>query len=142
MNAKTFDRKATALVGPYLSSRGIAPEDFHLHCLKIGRVWRFSASRTKRIYGTKRDGTPCKFPQLPRIVLFDARGREDCLANLRNLPRNSVEYWVRRHRPSIDAVIRAACGPDARIDDEERALWVSNDESLYLRAKAEGVNFE
>lgn len=137
MDAKTFDRKATALVGPFLSSRGIAPKDFHLHCLRIGRVYRFRASREMRVFDT-----PSKLPRRPTVTLFEARGREDCLRQLRKLPAGSVEHWVRTHRQTIDAVIYATVGPDARIDDGERALWVSNDEGLYLRAKAEGVKFE
>lgn len=136
MDAKTFDKRATALVGPFLSSYGIAPEDFHLHCLKIGRIYRFRASHTKRVFDT-----PSKYPRRPTITLFEARGREDCLWKLSRLKPKTVAWWAKRHRTSIDSVIRAT-GWGGKIGHEERELWVANDESLYLWAKSEGVSFE
>jgi len=51
----------------------------------------------------------------------------------------SLAGWVRRHRQSIDAVIRAARPNVGPLNDEDREDWINNDEGLYLWAKREGV---
>ena len=54
--------------------------------------------------------------------------------------RQSLREWIRSHRQEIDATIKKVCGSQVRINDEERRLWVLNDEGLYWWAKGEGVN--
>ena len=53
----------------------------------------------------------------------------------------TLEEYIRENRAKIDAVIEAACGPNGRFDDEERRLWVLNDEVLYNDALEHGVDF-
>jgi hypothetical protein len=50
----------------------------------------------------------------------------------------TLKSFIRANRAEIDTAIRAQV-PDARINDEERRLWVLNDEGLYLWARREGV---
>jgi len=47
--------------------------------------------------------------------------------------------FINRNRADIDLHIKSIV-PNARIDEDERERWINNDESLYLWARAEGVN--
>ena len=49
-----------------------------------------------------------------------------------------MREFIRRNKTEIDAVILKAC-PGARINNEERRLWILNDEGLYNWARSEGV---
>jgi len=51
----------------------------------------------------------------------------------------SLRGWVRRHRESLDFYIQSAA-PGSPKSDEERELWVLNDETLYNWAKQDGVS--
>jgi len=51
----------------------------------------------------------------------------------------SLRAWVKKNRVDIDSIIRSNCS-NCRLNDEERELWVMNDEGLYNWAKSEGVN--
>lgn len=50
----------------------------------------------------------------------------------------TLRNFIRKNRTEIDAAIKRAC-PGGRINDEERRLWISNDEGLYRWARSEGV---
>lgn len=50
----------------------------------------------------------------------------------------SLREFIRKYRNSIDAQIRKS-GVRYRLSDQERELWVRNDESLCRMAKTEGV---
>ncbi len=50
-----------------------------------------------------------------------------------------IGVWIKNNREEIDAAIKRVV-PDCRINDEERRLWILNDEGLYSWAKSEGVN--
>lgn len=53
----------------------------------------------------------------------------------------SMRTFIRSNRTAIDDVlIRSGGGQHGKINDEERELWVLNDEALYLWARSEGVN--
>lgn len=57
----------------------------------------------------------------------------------------SVRQFVKEHRKEIDAHIeRALGGPEHYIyrNDDERRLWLVNDETLYLWAKSEGAKVD
>lgn len=47
--------------------------------------------------------------------------------------------FVRKNRAKIDAAIRRRVSNLRSIDDNERELWVLNDEDLYRWALAEGM---
>lgn len=48
----------------------------------------------------------------------------------------TIREFIKKNRPAIDAAIRRAVGdPERRLNDEERRLWVLNDEGLYLGAR-------
>ena len=52
-----------------------------------------------------------------------------------------MQRFIADNRGELDACIRrATSNPNADIDDDERELWINNDEGLYLWAKAEGVD--
>jgi hypothetical protein len=61
--------------------------------------------------------------------------------------------WIRENRSEIDAAINGALfrhdgrggrgvipDPPPKRNDEERRVWILNDEGLYLWARSEGVN--
>jgi len=49
--------------------------------------------------------------------------------------------FIRENREELDSSIARALGQDTNPypNDEERRLWVLNDEGLYLWARSEGV---
>ena len=51
----------------------------------------------------------------------------------------SLYKFIRENREELDRAIRAAGVPVHLIDDEERRLWILNDEGLYEWARASGV---
>lgn len=51
----------------------------------------------------------------------------------------TIRDFIRENRGEIDNVIKREAGDGVRINDEERRLWVLNDEGLYLWARSEGV---
>lgn len=61
--------------------------------------------------------------------------------------RRSLMTFVRQNRKALDVAIRRAMNCDRkheagiahRLNDEERRLWVLNDEDLYRWAEREGV---
>ncbi len=64
------------------------------------------------------------------------------------MTRTTLRGFIRQHRQDIDAAIARAMsrpGTPVRVEhlyrrnDEERRLWVLNDEGLYHWARAEGV---
>ena len=50
----------------------------------------------------------------------------------------TLREFIKGHRAEIDEAVRCLV-PDNRMNDEERRLWVLNDEGLYLWARSEGV---
>lgn len=53
----------------------------------------------------------------------------------------SIKAFIRANRSELDAAIRRALkDPERKLNDEERRLWVLNEEGLYLWARREGVN--
>lgn len=52
----------------------------------------------------------------------------------------TLRQFLKENRRYIDVAIRSALNnPDYRLNDEERRLWVLNDEGLYQWARSEGV---
>lgn len=51
----------------------------------------------------------------------------------------SIRAFIRKHRAELDAAIRRAVPFAGRLNDDERRLWVLNDEGLYNWARREGV---
>lgn len=50
----------------------------------------------------------------------------------------TLRAFIREHRAELDAAILRVC-PGIRLDDDERRLWILNDEGLYNWARSEGV---
>jgi hypothetical protein len=50
----------------------------------------------------------------------------------------TLKQFIKENREEIDRAIRSVAGDGCRIDDEERRLWVLNDEGLYDWARSEG----
>jgi len=50
----------------------------------------------------------------------------------------SLSQFIRDNREEIDAAIQSVV-PGAAKNDNERRLWVLNDEGLYNWARSEGV---
>jgi hypothetical protein len=47
--------------------------------------------------------------------------------------------WIAANRDMIDRHIQKAVSNIIDIDDDEREMWVMNDETLYIRAAHDGV---
>ena len=54
------------------------------------------------------------------------------------MARKSLTQFIRENREEIDAAIRRVCD-NCRLNDQERRLWILNDEGLYNWARSEGV---
>jgi len=50
----------------------------------------------------------------------------------------TIKEFIKQNREELDRCIRLVV-PDCRIDDDERRLWILNDEDLYNWARSEGV---
>jgi len=50
-----------------------------------------------------------------------------------------LKEFIRENREEIDRLIINAIGNPRYKNDEERRIWILNDEGLYLRARSEGV---
>ena len=51
--------------------------------------------------------------------------------------RMSLRAWIRQNREMIDTCIKRQV-PQAKLNDDERRLWVLNDEGLYQAARQDG----
>lgn len=53
----------------------------------------------------------------------------------------TLKQFLKENRTELDACIARALGEDKnpRANDDERRLWVLNDEGLYRWARREGV---
>lgn len=55
----------------------------------------------------------------------------------------TLREFIKQHRTELDEGIRdrlkSCSGKEYRLNDEERRLWILNDEGFYLWARSEGV---
>jgi len=51
----------------------------------------------------------------------------------------SLREWIKDNRKEIDACILRIC-PNIQLNDNERRLWILNDEGIYNWVRSEGVN--
>ena len=52
----------------------------------------------------------------------------------------TMQKFIKENREQIDEGIRRALRqPEYRLNNEERRLWILNDEGLYRWARSEGV---
>jgi hypothetical protein len=51
----------------------------------------------------------------------------------------TMRTFIRDNRAALDAHILKACPNIGRLNDNERRMWIENDEALYLWARGEGV---
>lgn len=51
----------------------------------------------------------------------------------------TLREFIKENREELTAAILRACPNARRIDDEERRLWILNDEGLYNWARSRGV---
>jgi hypothetical protein len=53
----------------------------------------------------------------------------------------TIHEFIRENRDTIDLSIRCVVtNSNFDIDDDEREMWIINDESLYNWARSEGVD--
>jgi hypothetical protein len=52
--------------------------------------------------------------------------------------RKSLTAFISEHKEELDTCIKRVC-PNTSLNNEERRLWILNDEGLYNWAKSEGV---
>lgn len=54
-----------------------------------------------------------------------------------------LREWIRRNRAEIDkAILGRVPNIGDRLNDDERRLWVLNDEGLYLWARGDGARVD
>ena len=51
----------------------------------------------------------------------------------------SMRDFIKANRAEIDAAIKCTCKNCGKLNDEERRMWILNDEGLYRWARREGV---
>lgn len=54
------------------------------------------------------------------------------------MKRVSLTQWIKANREEIDQAIKTQCD-NCRLNDQERRLWVLNDEGLYNWARHDGA---
>lgn len=47
--------------------------------------------------------------------------------------------FIKKHRAELDAIIKGKVPNVRKLNDEDRADWINNDEGLYNWARREGV---
>ena len=50
----------------------------------------------------------------------------------------TLREFIKENKDEIDESIKSVC-PNCSLNNEERRLWILNDEGLYLWARREGV---
>ena len=50
----------------------------------------------------------------------------------------TMRDFIKENREELDECIKRVC-PNCRLNNEERRLWILNDEGLYRWARSEGV---
>jgi hypothetical protein len=50
----------------------------------------------------------------------------------------TLAEFIRENKTEIDRAIKSACN-NCKLNNEERRLWILNDEGLYSWARSEGV---
>ncbi len=55
------------------------------------------------------------------------------------MAKQSLREWIKTNRAEIDAAIKRACPNAQHFNDDERRLWVLNDEGLYSWARSDGA---
>ena len=50
----------------------------------------------------------------------------------------TLKQFIKENRQEIDEAIKRVCD-NCRLNDNERRLWILNDEGLYLWARSVGV---
>ena len=50
----------------------------------------------------------------------------------------TLREFIKQNRQELDTCIKRVV-PNVRLNDEERRLWVLNDEGIYNWARSEGV---
>lgn len=50
-----------------------------------------------------------------------------------------LREFIRKNREELDRIIKGEVPNSRRLNDEEREMWVLNDEGLYKWARREGV---
>ena len=53
--------------------------------------------------------------------------------------RMSLSDFIRKNRAEISGEILIRCPNISSINDEERRLWILNDEGMYSWARSQGV---
>jgi hypothetical protein len=51
----------------------------------------------------------------------------------------TLREFIKQNREEIDERIKRACPNTSRFNDDERRLWILNDEGLYRWARRSGV---
>lgn len=51
----------------------------------------------------------------------------------------TLKDFILKNREELDVAIEGACPNVGKITNEERRLWILNDEGLYQWARSEGV---
>ncbi len=51
----------------------------------------------------------------------------------------SLRDFIHANRTQLDECIRRACPNVGILNDDERRMWIVNDEGLYRWARSEGV---
>jgi len=49
-----------------------------------------------------------------------------------------MREFIKKNKEEIDAAIKSVCD-NCRLNNDERRLWILNDEGLYRWARSEGV---
>ena len=50
----------------------------------------------------------------------------------------TLRNFIKENKEELDACIKTVCS-NCKLNNDERRLWILNDESLYLWARREGV---
>lgn len=55
------------------------------------------------------------------------------------MKRKSLRDFIRENRAEIDRIIRFVSNSTRSLNDDERRMWILNDEGLYKWARSKGV---
>jgi hypothetical protein len=123
------------------SNRRAAERDAHRIVMRNNKVAEITiiAHDTRKVRGNPEVVQSASVVPAAQVSTGGSRPASTVNPCRSNPRRKSMRDFIREHRAELDECIHRLL-PGHKLNDEERRLWVLNDEGLYNWARSEGVS--